>query len=379
MGAKKTKTSAPGRELVSIVSISYNQEKFIAQALEGFIAQQHPDFDIEIIVADDASSDGTQKIIRDLQSQHPELIHALLREKNVGVRDNLSDALCHAKGDYIALCEGDDYWTDDTKLQQQVSYMRAHTAATTCFHLVRVAYEGDKTREEVFPDTEKGRVFTLQDLIRSNFIQTNSVMYRRLSSYEEVIPRDILPLDWYLHILHAAMSPGEPIGFIDSPMAVYRRHAQGIWQRNKENEHAFWLKMSHPHMRMHEEIIRLFKDDPALQLLAWEAALTTTSEVYAVLADHEDYGKAGELMEEFPAYTAKIIADQKKRLEEKTHRLDDANNKLYQLGVDTAIMQETITTLKAQNEHVYRLLARTFEHRLIQGVRFIQRRLQRKP
>lgn len=378
MATTQSKPLLPKGELVSIVCISYNHEKFITQALEGFVSQQHLDFDIEIIIADDASTDGTQKIIAEFQQKHSNLIHSILRNKNVGVQENLEEALCVSKGEYIALCEGDDYWTDSEKLQKQVDYMRKHKEAAVCFHPVDVIYEDDPTKKDIFPVTEQGRVFTFKDLLNENFIQTNAVMYRRLADYRHVVPKDILPLDWYMHILHASKSPDEPIGFICESMGVYRRHSHGIWQYNKTTEHKFWLKMATSHLRMHEEVVKLFEDRPEYQALAWFSAFKTAGVAYSVFARHDDYVSAGRITQEFPEYAARLIVDYKARLEGQSNYLDAANEKVYRQDTDAAAMQETIHNLTLENARIQGLLRRTIEYKLNQGVKLAKRSLKKK-
>ena len=128
------------RPLVSVVSITYNQEKFIREALEGMVLQK-TNFDFEIIVADDASTDATAAIIQEYADAYPGLIKPVLRKKNLGAIANSLSSLRLARGKYLALCEGDDYWTDENKLQKQVDFLEAHQDYALCFHPVRVFFD----------------------------------------------------------------------------------------------------------------------------------------------------------------------------------------------------------------------------------------------
>lgn len=101
--------------LVSVVCISYNHEKYINQALESILAQKTA-FPFEIIAADDCSTDGTQSIIQQLADEHPNIIVPVLRPKNLGINNNYYDAVQRVRGEFIAICDGDDYWIDDNKL-----------------------------------------------------------------------------------------------------------------------------------------------------------------------------------------------------------------------------------------------------------------------
>lgn len=239
---------------VSIVTISYNQERYIKQALESFVTQ-HTDFIFEIIVADDASTDGTQEVIREYERNYPQIFRNILREKNVGAQRNFKEAMVSARGRYVALCEGDDFWTDSTKLQRQVDFLDKHDTYSMCFHPVRVFYEDGTSKEEIYP-SEK-RAFTLEELLHQNFIQTNSVMYRRLKY--DTLPVNILPLDWYLHLFHARTGR---IGYIDRVMSSYRRHSGGMWWGSQsKHRDEFWLRHGQAHFALMAELLRLFEGD----------------------------------------------------------------------------------------------------------------------
>lgn len=111
--------------LVSIVCVTYNHEPYLRKALDGFLMQK-TNFPIEIILADDCSTDGTSAICDEYAAKHPELVRCIHSERNVGGVENERRAIEAAKGKYIATCEGDDYWLDVRKLQKQVDFMEAH-------------------------------------------------------------------------------------------------------------------------------------------------------------------------------------------------------------------------------------------------------------
>ncbi len=113
------------KPVVSICSITYNHENFIEEALDSFLMQE-TGFPFEIVIDDDCSPDGTANIIRKYEEKFPHIIKANLREKNIGVMKNFMSNMKRAKGKYIALCEGDDYWTDNSKLQKQVDFLEAN-------------------------------------------------------------------------------------------------------------------------------------------------------------------------------------------------------------------------------------------------------------
>lgn len=119
--------------LVSVVSITYNHEQFISQMIEGVLMQQ-TSFPIELILADDCSTDRTREIILGYQKIYPELIKVIMTDINIGAVANERRAIIAAKGKYIAICEGDDYWTDTLKIQKQVDFLEQNYEYSVCFH-----------------------------------------------------------------------------------------------------------------------------------------------------------------------------------------------------------------------------------------------------
>ena len=101
--------------------VPYDQEAYIEEAIKGVLMQK--DCDYELIIADDCSTDGTLAICKKYQEQHPDMIHIIEQPQNKGVVGNTKDCLMACSGKYIAICEGDDYWIDDHKLQKQVAIL----------------------------------------------------------------------------------------------------------------------------------------------------------------------------------------------------------------------------------------------------------------
>ena len=210
---------------VSVLCITYNHEKYISEALDSFIAQDTP-FPIEFIIADDCSSDSTPEIIKQYAALDSRIV-PVLRSKNLGPNQNFAAAANLVKGQYLALCEGDDYWTDPTKLNQQVKFLDANADYALCFHQVNIVYEDEPGRVDVFPP-DRNISMSLTKLVEGNAFQTNSVMYRW--RYRRGLPLDydsrVTPQDWHLHLLHAEVGG---IAFIPKVMAVYRKHSAGMW------------------------------------------------------------------------------------------------------------------------------------------------------
>ena len=164
---------------VSVIMITYGHEKFLTQAIEGVLMQE-VNFDIELIVADDCSPDKTKEVVEKIINTHPKshLIRYTKHSVNKGMQPNFIWAYQQCKGEYIALCEGDDYWIDNKKLQKQVDFLEAESQYVMCFHKVDVL----KTNGEIVDDflTKVPEQFQLREtlLAKGNYIHTPSVMFR---------------------------------------------------------------------------------------------------------------------------------------------------------------------------------------------------------
>lgn len=165
--------------LVSIACITYNHEKYISDAIEGFLMQK-TNFNFEILINDDASIDKTAEIIRKYEKQYPDIIKPIYQSENQfskGVNIDYEFIQKRAKGKYIAECEGDDYWTDPYKLQKQVDYMESHSNCSICFHTAKSVTPNKKpTGDFLGPYGNKNRIYTISD-IGGTFIATASRMY----------------------------------------------------------------------------------------------------------------------------------------------------------------------------------------------------------
>ncbi len=216
---------------VSVCTLTYNHADYIAGCIEGVLAQQ-TDFPIQHIIADDGSNDGTQDIILDHAAKYPHIVPVFQKKRSWGV-ENIRALFDLARTEYVALCDGDDYFTDPAKLQTQADLLDANQDAALCFHSVRVLYEGAPGRERLYPPEEalpRGirPFYYLVDLLRNNFIQTNAVMYRWRfrNGLPDWFRTDLVPGDRYWHLLHAETGK---IAFIDKVMSVYRRHKKGAY------------------------------------------------------------------------------------------------------------------------------------------------------
>ena len=223
---------------VSIVVTTYNHERFIAKALDS-ILEQNISFPVEVLVGEDDSQDSTREIVEEYASTHRGRISLVLQDrKNViridGVetgRFNFMDLIGRASGEFIAFCEGDDYWTDRGKLQMQVDYLTANQEVSMCFHdAFMITDTGDR---KSFPDLGEERRFNTRDLFTQWFIPTSSMLFRN----KVVFPpwfTDVISGDIPLHFL---LSEQGELAYLPRCMSAYRKHPGGI-----SNQHTGYYK-----------------------------------------------------------------------------------------------------------------------------------------
>jgi glycosyltransferase involved in cell wall biosynthesis len=210
---------------VSVFVLTHDHVGWIGQALESALAQEAP-FEFELLVADDCSTDGTREIVRDYADRHPDAIRTFLPDRNLGVAGIWLQAARQCRGEYIAILEGDDYWTSAAKLARQVALLDARPGWSSCFHRATLFHEDGRPSRPATPAFDR-EVFELDDLIRACFIPFLTVMFRRdvLAS----VPEWVFSYRWFDWLFHLFCARRGPIGFLDEDMAAYRVHAGGNW------------------------------------------------------------------------------------------------------------------------------------------------------
>ena len=223
---------------VSVVVMTYNHRGFIEQALDSALSQRTA-FPWELLVSEDCSTDGTREIVIDYQRRYPERIRLLLSERNLRSNAVVARGINAARGQYIAMLDGDDYWICDDKLQRQADFLDAHPECTMCFHNARVEYEDGSRPPWNWVPADQKPFATLEDMWMGNFIPMCSAMYRngvigRVPEwYAEFDMSPTLITDWQLHLLHAEHGL---IGYVDEVMGVYRQHGGGLYSRFSERD-----------------------------------------------------------------------------------------------------------------------------------------------
>lgn len=227
---------------LTVVTTTYNQEKYIREAIEGILMQK-TNFPFQIVISDDCSTDSTREIIENYRKKYPEQIKLIENEKNLGAMGNFINTLSKVKGtEYVALCDGDDFWTDKNKLQKQVDFLEKNKDFSICFHRSRLFYQNKEKEEEIIPKNIKD-ITTIEDLVEENYIIANSVVYRWAFNNEdlkEIFPENIVPGDYYVNLLHAQNGK---IKMFNEIMSSYRKHEEGMWwEADNDTQEKFILK-----------------------------------------------------------------------------------------------------------------------------------------
>ena len=234
--------------LLSVRLMVFNHEPYIREAIEG-ILKQKTTFPIEVVIGDDFSTDKSLEIIKEYQSTST--IHFKILERKegdtywqnrqkLGRLHNFYNILENCSGKYIALLDGDDYWTDSSKLQKQVDFLENNTDFAICFHNMEIANESKPSIVALTNSKQQESVSTNVVLAsKGNFIFTASVVFRKpIAEYPEWLTN--LPIgDYPIHLYNAQFGK---IKYINQVMGVYRVHESGTWGIvSKEKQYERWI------------------------------------------------------------------------------------------------------------------------------------------
>lgn len=226
------------RPLVSVFMMTYNHEKYIAQALDSVLMQKC-NFHYEIVIGEDCSTDNTRSILLSYKEKNPEKIKLLLHEKNIGAANNQNEVFKNCTGKYVAMLEGDDYWTDPCKLQKQVDFLETNPEYVLTTHTVQVVNEKgqDLGRDrDLGYKTGGNRTFHLSEMLGGAGFHPNSWVFRSSA---------IKKLPWYVNycvsgddvLMVTILRNGKGYYFNDT-MSHYRIHGGGIWSTQSLIERA---------------------------------------------------------------------------------------------------------------------------------------------
>lgn len=231
--------------LVSVIVLTYNHAKYIKDCLNGILMQQ-TDYSIEILIGEDCSTDGTREICLNYARKYPSKIRLLLHHReniitmngNPTPKFNAAYSLFSAKGKYLAICEGDDYWTDPQKLQKQVNFMESNDDCSLCYHPTKVTFADNSGTDHI--QKVKG-VETLKKFSLNQFIEGNGLSMSTLTMMfrAEIVSK--IP-DWFndapIGDLPLKLICGQSglIGYIPEAMAVHvRASTNHSWSYGRAN------------------------------------------------------------------------------------------------------------------------------------------------
>lgn len=213
--------------VVSVCMTTYNQEKYIAEAIESVLAQK-TSFPVQLVIGEDCSTDKTLSICHHYAAMHSNIV-LLHRSYNLGLARNLVLVWQECKSQYIAMLEGDDFWCSSYKLQRQVELMEQHPEYSMCFTTANVRDEDNPDNHREFPCRKSRKVsLNLSDVIRHNLLANCSVMYR--GGLVPQLPKWMLGLPYLDLALHCLHSQYGNIGYISEHMAIYRLHKDSSFE-----------------------------------------------------------------------------------------------------------------------------------------------------
>lgn len=230
---------------VSIALVTYNHEKYVEEALDSILMQE-TDFPFEIVFHDDASTDDTPKILKEYMKKYPNIIRGILQKENQYSQGKRVDIIVfnEISSKYIAICEGDDYWIDQNKLQVQIDVMEKNPDCHLSFHAAEVRIQNDKHGKIIARHAKNNKVFTTSEVISGGgqFCPTASIILRRdsviLFLENEIFKK--APVGDYFIQIFSSLHGGAL--YINQVMSVYRQGIEGSWSSsmhdlNKQVEH----------------------------------------------------------------------------------------------------------------------------------------------
>lgn len=238
------------RPTVSVCCITYNHERFLAQAIESVLMQE-TDFEVELLIGEDCSTDTTRAIAQAYEQRYPGRIQVLTPNANLGIMRNLMATFAASKGEYIAFLEGDDYWTDTTKLQRQVDALRANGHCALCCHDAEIFHDVGSVLTMIFsqhvaahalpPPSEDGSYLQLTqlDLARVGWVIPSASLVFRSSSLPRPLPAwfaGVYSGDYTLHLLSTGWGPAL---YLPRLMSRYRQHDQSVSSTTVQSVYQF--------------------------------------------------------------------------------------------------------------------------------------------
>lgn len=256
----------PVQPLVSICCVAYNQKEYLKQAMDGFLMQK-TEYPFEILVHDDASTDGTTQLIAEYAAKYPELIRPIYQKENQyqkGADIWKEYVLPQVRATYVAFCDGDDYWIDENKLQRQLSYLETHPECPCVFHAVKYVDGSDRQiRIDQYKKTET--LVPIQKIIEEGglFCSTASLCCR--TEYAREYRPFRLMADVADYPLQITLALHGSFFYLPEPMACYRVHTTGSWTQSVDQDR----EKNRKHLENEIRWLQEFDKETGMQYHQW--------------------------------------------------------------------------------------------------------------
>jgi hypothetical protein len=210
---------------VSVYIQTYQHARYIEQAIEGVLGQQGS-FELELVIADDCSTDGTRELLAEYRDRDPDRIRLLLPERNLGPTEIFRRSVGELRGEFVAWLDGDDYWTDQRKLERQLDSLRRNPGWAACFHNAAIVQEEGDAPPRPYVLDLPGDSVSFADLLRSNIVPSLSMMAR--GELVRELPDWVWDSRWNDWRAMLAIAMHGEVGYLPESMGVYRSHGAGL-------------------------------------------------------------------------------------------------------------------------------------------------------
>jgi glycosyltransferase involved in cell wall biosynthesis len=331
---------------VSVLCLTYNHEIFIKDALEGILNQQ-TNFYFELLIRDDCSTDRTANIIKEYELKYPNIIKPIYLKENeyskglAPLHQILKETLL---GEYIAICEGDDYWCDPLKLQKQVDFLEVNPEFIGCSHNTKVLRENSKNNQEEFiVNNPQKDIFTIDDFTKGEaYFHTTSYLYRYKEN-RDAICRIFYRFrgDWFLSMVFASFGP---IKYIDEVMSVYRIHDKGVWSELSAQEQV--MKNLEGGLHINKAFDYAYEEN-LMQLFArvfitndFDKSIANLMKLFET-QDKNDLIKIISYIEKYISKERKSIEEERKSIEEERKSIEEERKSIEEYKQNIKNIQST--------------------------------------
>lgn len=241
---------------VSVFMLAYNCSKYLSEAIEG-VMNQETELTVELVIGEDKSQDNTMEIIKRYLNKYPDKIRLITSRNNVGMMKNTIRTLNACRGKYIAICEGDDYWTDNKKIKKQVEFLEKNPDFSMCSHAVETIFEDVIEKNPFVPSIEIADFNEIAT--RGHFVPIMSVMFRRealpeIPSWFEKLWAGDIPL------IHLITHYGKNYHSSEI-MGVKRKHPGGITQHQERKNKKFKEKLTENKIYFYKNLNIFFNNE----------------------------------------------------------------------------------------------------------------------